>query len=387
MDERAKDNPKGLSRRQLLAGIAASFAASRGFSYAAGEMELSRFRNVEVAANDIIQAIELKLENLAPDKTLFVPVGENHTMPSHRLTIQALLQGLKNRGHAIAFGFEADYDFLAESKIPFASEGIKARLLEKDPDGEHVLRMLSSSDGAFLNANASLQNLFCFCLDQKISTSFNDLAKIYGIWQSVPIDPYDLDTLFFKMLTQQDLHAVWDAAEPMGMRLRNFAMTFNGRAHAREEGAQIYIQHCGGAHVFGDAEYESPYSMSLVNNYALASEECLPVLLSGQNITVDAEAASYIFTNPSVILNDLDDREFSTDWADRDQDKQVYAEERAHMRLLTRHTDIRIYDIDDARFAEKPEMRGIPKIEWNARDQQQFGSAGLLADALDITSP
>lgn len=384
MSEKAETGLRGLTRRQLLTGLAASFAASQGIDYIAGEIQLSKFRNVQSAANTVIDAIEAKLETLDAGKTLFVPVGENHARPSHRLTIQALLQGLKKRGHGIAFGFEGDYDFLAETKIPMSGEARKVSLLEQDPDGEHVLRMFSGSQEVFVNSPASLKNLFRFCLDEGVSTSFNDLAKIYGLWRGVPLDPYDPLTIHFSQYLRHDPALTFDATEPAGMGMRNVAMVFNGMAHAREEGARIYIQHCGGAHVFGDIFTNSTFAQSLTNTYRLVGADVLPVLLTRDMLDVNPDVINYRRHNPAVLFHDLDDAEFSNDWVDNSLDGEAYAAELAHMRLLTRHTDLKLYSGNGAEFQETAEMAALPITEMEADIKKRLGALGIQVDKVEI---
>ncbi len=384
MTERAKNGSGGMTRRQLIAALAASFAVSRGIEYTAGEIELSKFRNVQSAANTIIDVVEAKLETLPKGKTLFVPVGENHARPSHRLTLQALLQGLKRRGHSIAFGFEGDYDFLAEIKIPMSEEARKISLLAQDPDGEHLMRMFSSSVEVFVNSPASLKNLFRFCLHEDVSTSFNDLAKIYGMWRGVPLDPNDPLTVFFSQYLQQDPFIAFDAVEPAGMHMRNVAMVFNSRAHAAEEGARIYIQHCGAAHVFGDIFTGSTFTQSLTHTYGVVGDDVLPVLLTRDMLDADPAVENFRRQNAAVLFDDLDNAEFNNDWVDDSLAVDAYAEEIDHMRLLMRHTDLTLYDGRAAEFQETAEMAQLPITEAREQIKKHLGLLGIQAERVDL---
>ena len=374
------------TRRQLLLGLAASFAASHITQYAAEELEASHFRSVQTAADDVITAIEGRLKTLPEDKTLFVPMGENHATPSHRLVMQGVMQGLKERGHSIAFGFEGDYDLLAEAKIPFSEQEEKAKILSQDPDGENVLRMVSSMDALYQDAFASLQNLARFCLEENISTSFNDLSKISGLWLGNPLDPTDPETIFFTLFFGQEPFTPIQATEPLGMGMRNASMMLKSIKHAAAENARVYIQHCGGIHVFGEALFESPFGLSLTNAYTMANEAVLPVVLCRKGLVFEDQALEYMASHPAVLFDDLNDKTFSYDWL-TGQDAEVRAAELAHMRVLVRRTGLRLYDGGDPRFQETVAMKTLPQRELTANLRKHLEAMGIKVESLDLGAP
>lgn len=268
-----------ISRRNVLFGLGGVMAAAALPRAAGAPIDDA----VPRAVREIIEGIERSRDKTPPGKTLFVPMGEVHSSAAQKLVMQSVLQELKERGHKIAFGVEEQYDLLTdltEPGNPAPLPEIAYRLV--DPDGRQVLRALNHTPRLYSYADQSTKSLMNFCEQQRVSTGFNDLSRVeMPYFGALVIDPNDGLAQQLIEALELDVNGVLDTRDPVAMALRNAAITYNAMAHAADAGAEIYLQHCGYAHLFGEGTAAMPFDRSLADLFNIQGNRAFAVDLFG----------------------------------------------------------------------------------------------------------
>lgn len=259
-----------ITKRGMLKGLAGLFGAA----YMAHEVkeeasvEISRSlfeetvpaRLIQPDIDKIVEKIEERLERVPQGRTLFLPIGEVHSISCHRMVQRGVLLALKERGYNVAFGYEQPYNTAAEAARNFTPitqmlllqseerrENGNIRFERCNALGHSSVQLATLSQ--YNDADTSVKILLHDCLKNDIPVRFNDLALI----EKDGVSYLDMAAPLFEEMTQasQQLSAGKDipSAEPEGLYLRNRAMVTNARLHAQETGADIYVQQCGRGHL------------------------------------------------------------------------------------------------------------------------------------------
>ncbi len=225
-------------------------------------------------------------------RKLVVLMGENHRKTMHIALGQSLLSRLLSSSSVLAYGLERSYDLLphilTKSFDRFLPSDLKRALISSDVDGEW---MLKSCKAAFICNDAPLadSNLLSFCEAEKISVRANDaptflMPNIEGLQHYLNnYDPVLRDVIARYAPAMLDKHI--PACSPDGMYLRNQMMVEQALRHMKHANAQVYIQKCGLAHVYGDDRFydndrsEALFSQSLSVLFAQAGMDVLPVFM------------------------------------------------------------------------------------------------------------
>jgi hypothetical protein len=215
------------------------------------------------AVDGIMDRFNAAAANLKEGQKLVILMGECHDMPTHIFLQQLLMKNLLEQSKTkFAFGYEFPHNRMARIlrknlKMNIPKE-FDSKLQSHDPDGKMLLQLFKKyleND----NAPHSNKNLFSFLLAQKISTRFNDTARLYTS-EGVYIDRNDPQTkkilgnhLYFN---QQRI----DFQSSKGVALRNQMMVQNALQHMQDARVNVYIQQCGSSHLLGIKKQDFPYS-------------------------------------------------------------------------------------------------------------------------------
>ncbi len=295
-----------LSRRGFLRGFAAASAAAALPTAVRAQPTIYPGeippRSLKPEIDQAITAIEERLKTLPEGKTLFVPVGENHNMSSSSVFQKGLLAGLKERGHAIAYGAELPYNMVTYnlSSQRRHNRGFLRNLFNCDSNGQVTLvsRLASDGSGGAAMANRLLQKTI---LDLNISTRFNDLPGIAR--DEMMLDHRDPILRRFSASRRPV-----SALNALGLEIRNLALVAGARDHAKDAGARIYIQHGGMFHLFGGDV--APYRTSQVAMFKRRGEAVLPIMLGDLEGTVHPKAYEAIKVGEALSFDKIPDRMF-----------------------------------------------------------------------------
>ncbi len=199
------------------------------------------------------------------DIPLVVLAGEFHSIPSHTIHHVAVLNGLKNSGKKIAFGYEEEHNLLAQK---FTKE------MGRDPSLEEISALnkrditgtlsLKTNLGfcGYYGADHTRAALFRFLLRHNIKSCFTDVSRPDSVLDAS--DPSTVESLraCFK-------HAVSDidVESPEGVRVRNHHMVAASLDLARNSGARIVMLSCGDTHVAGSMQLDFSARHSLAAQF------------------------------------------------------------------------------------------------------------------------
>lgn len=341
-----------INRRQILSSIGASLASS--FVRPALAYQEKTEQSVREGIEILLNATRKKRATLGDRETLFMPMGERHGLVSHPLVMQGFIKGLQKEGYRVAVGYEMEYDILAEMRS-ITSFRDKYLLSSQDSDGSQLLRAMMARPLLFDDGFESTQNFFRFCLAEKVPFAFNDLSMERINFDS-GFDMEDpLTVAFVKALEFWQSEYFSHPRNSVGVEARNAFMGLRSLAQAERHQAQIYVHHCGAAHVVGDVKrtyLQFPYVGSLTAFYRQMGKPVLPVDLTG-GIQPDTEGARVFadigLGNFRLSMEEVVYRSYENGFDPRD-----IQEERELMVQLIGDADVTIYDPADPRLSPGP---------------------------------
>ena len=242
----------------------------------------------------IMEAESFILDRLPRDVPLVIIIGEHHESQGHALLQKAVLiahAALRGKSEAgnFAFGYEAAHDYAHKfSGSPIA-----------DPHGSQAINLRRRFHAG--SARKAHQDLLDYCVDAKISVSFNDVSCDHG-----RIDYRDpLSRAIVKEYNPTLLQKTPPerGADYRGLAISNLCMAEKAMHHIERTQARVYIQQCGQSHVFGDINERYRFEESLSIRFLERGAEILPVICNYE-IAQDyiPEQAEALF-DQSVILS------------------------------------------------------------------------------------
>lgn len=251
------------------------------------ETAVFSFKRVSCAddPSDIRPALHVltqEIERRAAAGSLVVLMGEDHSVPLHKILRQGLLARLLQTSSSLAYGMERPHDLLGallENKCgqPVAPS-LRVQLGRSDYDGQKLSRafraLLSPVHTPFTG-----KNLLAFLAENKISIRANDAATVKQD-KEVFLDLND--PLTQRLIAQHKPHLQGlpvSVTSADGIALRNHMIVDCACAHMKETGAHIYVQDCGMGHLLGHQSARGvwPYADSLSALFAQAGMDVLPV--------------------------------------------------------------------------------------------------------------
>ncbi len=210
------------------------------------------------------------------DRPLFVLIGENHYMPSHRIAAWLVARALKEQGVSLAVGIEQPHNtidyMLPPGLLTRASFFLKPSEYNRKSLCQTVIREKRSEESPV--SKMYVNTLF---LEGGYAVSLIDAAstQLHYLDQG--------DSLTFRHINQginKKICSNIHVAEKDGLYVRNLFMKERMKEQAFAAGADIFIVICGIAHVAGFAEKDepgdkAPYNQSIAS---LCRQEGMQVL-------------------------------------------------------------------------------------------------------------
>lgn len=212
-------------------------------------------------------------------KPLMVLAGELHDNPYHQIIKIMMIERLKEQGVSVSVGIELPHDHIYkgfaeeyEKKVQRTLAVPRAKALTRfndDPDGKKSMTSIVGNL-SFATSDQSSKTFMKFLMDNKISTQFNDAAKIdetviisNGMQQMMQRESYlDKDDPVTDRVMGELGFLVRDGITPVsikGMTARNGVMVKKIIEHADRTKPQVYIQSCGMTHVAGGPTPHGPH--------------------------------------------------------------------------------------------------------------------------------
>lgn len=246
----------------------------------------------------IMEAESFVLDRLPSDVPLVIIIGEHHESQGHALLQKAVLMAhaaLRGKSEAgnFAFGYEAahDYAFKYSGETPH------------DPNGCMAIDLRRRFHSGL--ARAAHQDLLDYCVDARISVSFNDVAVDHG--KINYRDPFSRSIV--KDYNPALLHKTPpDRAEDYrGLAISNLCMVEKAIRHIERTQARVYIQQCGQSHVFGDVGEQHTLQDSLSIRFLESGFEILPVICNYERAReyIPTEAEALFDQSVIISYNDI----------------------------------------------------------------------------------
>lgn len=214
--------------------------------------------DVRPFVRNIMKAQNWILKRLPENVPLVIVVGEVHNFPSHIAAQQMLLHSLQRQQRKLhertfIFGWEHPHNYRAQTNERFNLNLPRDHIEADDPDGKLTLETFIDAPDHILSP-FSKKTLARFCLKNKISCSFNDLAQLQKgseilIDQNDPpsheiVKKYAPDHLGINVFRTSNLND-----DALGIHLSNHAIVDNARAHQKRSQSRIIVQQCGIYHL------------------------------------------------------------------------------------------------------------------------------------------
>lgn len=284
---------------------------------------------IEAVSDQWAHMIDKQWQSHRGTQPLFIVIGEVHERPAHELAFLSTVLKLSDKGRSVAVGFEAPHNF-----PDIAIEQTRKRWAERPPSDERTgqlialtwLKNLPCNDPVKMIhiANAmeigQTTNTFHYTAkklnEKQIRFAFNDAARVKKDEKTL-IDTSDSCTKS-AMAEEQRLTANMDldVTSRLGMLLRNKIMVQKAREHTTIQPVDIYIQHCGNAHVAGASRINGtvagetpPYHESLVSLFRAAGSTTHGFILDSARDADSWELCPDIDMN-FITLTDLGGRDF-----------------------------------------------------------------------------
>lgn len=268
---------------------------------------------IETVSERLTDEIIARHHSKTSNGPLFVLIGETHNLLPHQLVQILVLNKLNKTGLRVGFGYEAPHNAVVELysalnqnflKSHPGQGGAKITLPSFMEDLHHPATRVIFYPLSF---NPSARILMNFLLNESIDTLFNDVARkkisiplfsrIRRLDRFLSIFPYfDLREPATKKAAEDKFGALnsfslVSTISQGGIEIRNSFMAERAQMHASAMQADIYVQHCGSAHVFGHLDSfpwpKSPYNQSLTAKFEKKSYEVLSMCLGRTDFIID----------------------------------------------------------------------------------------------------
>lgn len=276
-------------------------------------------KDLRLPAYAIMAAVNWLLDRLPSSTPIVILVGEHHEITTENQAPLAILSAFKKAGlkEKFAIGFEKPHterykiqdrenlereadaykafrqsdlfepiDFsnyeknhlhYANKQMFFEKNLVKENIsIEADPDGQKMLKLCFKHIAMYGAMNPVLK----FCYQHNVSVSFNDIAsdqdyldcgeneasKLFSIVDQSDGLSREMIQRYAPHLINETIYRSSEAPEMdmiAGIMLSNRTMVHNAMAHIKRSQAKIYIQHCGLAHVAGDAHFLKGVTVNL----------------------------------------------------------------------------------------------------------------------------
>ena len=296
----------------------------------------------------VVRTIERLSEARAAGKPLILIIGENHTIPAHRVIQMLVLKKLKELGHVVSFGMEQPHDtvlkeFSGYSVVPTPERlgALKNEIAQTDHNGQISLKTFMAQTSCLVS-DTSYKTLMKFALTQKLSTSFNDAANCTKkVTNELVLDSRDPITALIMRK-----HGVLDALSisATGIRVRNAVIVAEALEHMKQTGAEIYVQNCGTGHLAGFKDEGFSFQDSLIAQFKKAGAVVSAMPLRSPGFGRHLMPADYSADDSEIFwgLNPLAYEFVQMPW-----DVGPIAEEEMHLAELLRASG---FDPDEAMF-------------------------------------
>lgn len=199
------------------------------------EVKLSNSFDVRPYVQEIMERINWLEERLPEDVPIVILIGENHSVSSHKVVYQAILQQLRGRNYS--HGYE-----LSRSSHQYGA------IEQRWTDYADLLNFTG-------HAQLALTSVYRECLNQENFGHPNDIS-IYPdpiFSDQAFIDENDIQSLllimrYFPNSERPILRGSSTAPCADGVALSNYAIVENALAHLRSTQARLYVQNVGSAH-------------------------------------------------------------------------------------------------------------------------------------------
>lgn len=269
-----------------------------------------------------LDALTAEIARRSAQGRLVVLMGEDHTVPTHKILRQGLMARLLKAATPFAYGMERAHDMLAYLVEKKFSQSVPNDLREQFTAADHNGHRLARTFRAALTPEHTPltgKNLLAFCLESGISIRANDAAKI------------NIDHKWYLDLPPGQNIPV-ESRE--GVALRNRMIVERALMHMKESAAQAYVQDCGMGHLLGHQSDKGiwPYAESLSAMFAQAGVDVLPVYTADFCYMPDklpAEGAAML-ASKGLVIDELNTRRFLTGMSAPYMEMQLMAEISAH---------------------------------------------------------
>ena len=287
----------------------------------------SAFKTVSCAADPddlrpVLDILAAEMVARTARGPLVVLMGEDHTVPAHKVMRQGLMSRLLKTTSSFAYGMERAYDLLPhllEKKFDLVLDADqRAQLIGDDYNGHRLARAFRATLTPEHSPFTS-KNLLAFCLYNNVSIRANDAAKIRvdNKWvldlpdhQNIPVESLE------------------------GVALRNSVIVERALTHMHESGVHIYVQDCGMGHVLGHQSTQGiwPHSESLSALFLQAGVDVLPVYTADFVYAPDKlpEGAAALLRDKGIVVEGLNTRRFMTGMSAPYMEKQMVEGFSAH---------------------------------------------------------
>lgn len=269
-----------------------------------------------------LDALTAEIARRSARGPLVVLMGEDHTVPAHKLLRQSLMARFLKTSSPFAYGMERAHDMLAylmeKTFGQTVPKDLRAQIAVADHKGHRLARVFRA---ALTPEHTPLtgKNLLAFFLDNGISIRANDAAKIRidNKWyldlppgQNMPVESRD------------------------GVALRNRMIVERALTHMKESAAQSYVQDCGMGHLLGHQSQKNvwPYAESLSAMFTQAGVDVLPVYTADFCYVPDKlpEEGAAILASKGLVIEELNTRRFLTGMSAPYMEVQLMEEMSAH---------------------------------------------------------
>ena len=299
----------------------------------------------QAAVDDIIyQSVCEARADMQPGGKLYVIMGENHGMPTHRMAQAALLDNLAlanksgNMPHGnLLYAVELPYNDIAKyarNVYNITSSHVGDILHRYDPNGSAYMRAVLSKN-IYPYASLSRERAYLTCLYNKIPAVNIDLdmfSATSGDSYVIILSNEDpvLGLLFEDVA---NLNIALHASTGLGMLFRNGGMAIRAweAAHKTHQADTIVIS-TGLSHVGGDVRMGHDYSASFTKmlSYHLGpNDKILPVTFNDSDYVIrdDVDRQMWQDYPDAVIINGASDKWFDNHLnVGRSQEKRFIGE-------------------------------------------------------------
>lgn len=298
--------------------------------------------DLRLAVNAIVKAIEMK----AGWGALIVLMGEMHRCSAHVALRQLVMDELRERSIDFAYGTETEHNFIEANAKDFSldvPDAFKNKLQDQDGDGTYFRQALINWH--IPQAPVSIKNLMKFCETKKISVrptdAFRDEANFL-----IPADPI---WKRFPKMTKDHLFesynfkpkSVIGYLDPLGIAMRNYAITIRAIDHIKDSGTQIYIQDCGLAHLYGQRGHRGyPSGHSLSAAFKRAGFNVLSIFTEHTHTNIDYIPRDAFIDPSDLYISNMNADEFVN------VRKQGYLE-KAHLAKIFRQSGNKLQIVNE----------------------------------------